>query len=94
MEYKEYPMFKGLQKPLVFWGLSGRYIVWGAVGGISCFLLFAIGFAISGLGIGLLALIIGITCTMGLITYKQKKGLHSKKIMEGIHITNLVFRIR
>jgi len=33
--FKDYPVFKGLQKPLEFLGLKGRYIFWaaGAVGG-------------------------------------------------------------
>ena len=29
--YVEYPMFKGLQKPLEFLGLQGRYITWAAI---------------------------------------------------------------
>lgn len=31
----EYPMFKGLQRPLEFMGIQGRYIYWaaGAIGG-------------------------------------------------------------
>ena len=28
--YQEYPVFKGLQKPLEFFGLQGRYIYWAA----------------------------------------------------------------
>lgn len=28
---KAYPMFKGLQRPLEFMGLQGRYITWAAV---------------------------------------------------------------
>jgi len=34
--FQDYPVFKGLQKPLEFMGLKGRYIYWaaGAVGGM------------------------------------------------------------
>lgn len=34
-QYPDYPVFKGLQKPLEFMGLRGRYIYWaaGTVGG-------------------------------------------------------------
>lgn len=42
-QYPDYPVFKGLQKPLEFLGLQGRYIYWaaGAVGGgILGFLIF------------------------------------------------------
>ncbi len=33
--YPDYPLFRGLQRPLEFMGLQGRYIYWaaGAVGG-------------------------------------------------------------
>lgn len=27
-QYPDYPVFKGLQKPLEFLGLQGRYIYW------------------------------------------------------------------
>ena len=29
--YPEYPVFKGLQRPLEFMGLRGRYITWAAI---------------------------------------------------------------
>ncbi len=29
-DYPEYPVFKGLQRPLEFMGLRGRYIYWAA----------------------------------------------------------------
>ena len=29
--YTDYPMFKGLQRPLEFMGLQGRYITWAAI---------------------------------------------------------------
>ena len=34
-QYQEFPIFKGLQKPLEFMGMQGRYIYWaaGAIGG-------------------------------------------------------------
>ena len=41
--YMDFPLFKGLQKPLEFMGIQGRYIYWaaGAVGGaIIGFILF------------------------------------------------------
>lgn len=93
-KYKEYPVFKGVQKPLIFMGLAGRYIAWAAAGALGCFLLFAISFAVFGLGAGILALALGLSSTMGLISYRQKKGLHTKRIMEGVHVAHLVFLIR
>ena len=42
-QYVNYPMFKGLQKPLEFMGFQGRYITWAATtvgGGIGAALIF------------------------------------------------------
>ena len=85
-DYPEYPVFKGLQRPLEFLGLQGRYIYWGAGavgGGI-------IGFFVGHICIGFLwGLLI---CTVALavggifIFVKQRKGLHSKKEYKGVFI--------
>jgi len=79
MEDRSFNMYKGLQKPLVFKGFSGRYIYWGVgtiltalITGILCFIIFnkAVGF-----------LVIAIILGSGLYytSSKQKKGLYSKK---------------
>lgn len=80
--YPDYPVFKGLQKPLEFLGLQGRYIYWaaGAVGGgILGFLIFYmwIGFIV---GLVYLTIVIGFGGAM--IFIKQHKGLHSKNIVK------------
>ena len=84
--YQEYPVFKGLQKPLEFFGLQGRYIYWAAGtagGGI-------VGFMIVYLSLGFLAglgALVGILAVgMLLIFIRQKKGLHTKKEDKGIFI--------
>ena len=82
----EYPVFKGLQKPLEFMGLQGRYIFWaaGAIGGA------IVGFIIAYLMMGFLAGLIVLALVVGsgavLIFVKQKKGLHSKKIDKGVFV--------
>ena len=76
-DYPDYPVFKGLQKPLEFLGLRGRYIVWAACtvgGGLLSFL---IGYVVFGFLIALVLLTIFV---------KQHKGLHSKKSPKGIYI--------
>ena len=77
--YQEYPVFKGLQKPLEFFGLQGRYIYWAAGtagGGI-------VGFIIAYLSLGFLAGLGALVGILGvgmlLIFIRQKKGLHTKK---------------
>lgn len=83
---QNYPVFKGLQKPLEFMGLKGRYIYWAAAtigGGLLSFL---ISYIIFGFLVGLILL----TCILGFggaMTFiKQHKGLHSKKSPKGIFI--------
>lgn len=85
-QHPDYPVFKGLQKPLEFLGLRGRYIYWaaGAVGG--GIISFFAGYIIFGFltGLGLFTAIIGFGGSM--IFVKQHKGLHSKSAPKGIFI--------
>lgn len=92
-DYPEYGIYKGLQRPLEFMGLQGRYIVWGACGGLLAFILFVIMFALFGLGIGLLTLIVSLATLILLIAIKQRAGLHDKNRMKGVYITTHLFKI-
>ena len=84
--FKDYPVFKGLQKPLEFLGLKGRYIFWaaGAVGG--GLLGFLIGYILLGFLAGLLLLTTFLGVGGSMIFLKQHQGLHSKKAPKGILI--------
>ena len=46
-QYLSYPMFKGLQKPLEFMGIQGRYITWAAIAVGGAILGFIIAYCIS-----------------------------------------------
>ena len=85
-QYLSYPMFKGLQKPLEFMGIQGRYITWAAiaVGGAS--LGFIIAYCIFGFVVGLIVLAVSLLAGAALIFFKQKKGLHTKKEDRGVFI--------
>ena len=84
--YQDYPVFKGLQRPLEFLGFQGRYIYWaaGTAGGA------IVGFIIGYVAIGFIAALV--LCTLilafgGVMTFlKQRKGLHSKNEENGIFI--------
>lgn len=86
INYVGYPVFKGLQKPLEFMGIRGRFLTFaaGAIGlSFVGFIVFSI---IMGKMAGFIAmLVIAIT---GLITIyiKQRSGLHAKKRKKGIFI--------
>ncbi len=82
--YQDYPVFKGLQKPLEMLGFQGRYIYWaagtfgGAVGG------FIVGYLVAGFFFGLGVLTVAVAVGGISIFIKQRKGLHSKTIDKGI----------
>ena len=84
--YQDYPMFKGLQKPLEFFGLQGRYIYWaaGTVGG--AIVGFIIAYCVVGFVTGLVVLVASVSVGAALILLKQRKGLHSKRTDNGVFV--------
>lgn len=86
MSLKEFNLYKGLQKPLVFKAFKGKFIYWGVgaiLGGLlSCMILSAL------LGIlpGILSLILILGAGLGFTAYKQKDGLHEKTNSVGVYI--------
>ena len=84
--YADYPVFKGLQKPLEFMGFQGRYIYWaaGTVGG--AIVGFIIAYCLVGVVVGLIVLVVAISAGAALIFLKQRKGLHTKKSDQGVYI--------
>ena len=86
IRYAEYPLFKGLQKPLEFMGVQGRYIYWaaGAIGG--AIIGFIVAYCLIGFLAGLITLVLALGTGAAFIIIKQKKGLHSKKSGKGIFI--------
>lgn len=94
LSYPEYPVFKGLQKPLEFMGLRGRYIYWaaGAVGG--ALLSFLVCYIVFGFLVALIAATSILGVGVAFIFIKQHKGLHTKKEPKGIFIMAHTFEFR
>ena len=84
--YSDYPVFKGLQRPLEFLGFQGRYIYWaaGTAGGA------IVGFIIGYVAVSFVVALVAATAILafgGVMTFlKQRKGLHSKNEEKGIFI--------
>ena len=78
--YPDYPLFKGLQRPLEVMGLQGRYIYWaaGTAGGAA--------YCLAGFVAGLAALTVILSVGIVLIIFKQRKGLHSKRTDRGVFV--------
>lgn len=87
-----YPVFKGLQKPLEFMGIRGRFLTLAAAAiGVSF-----VGFIVFSIALGKLAGFIAmlVMAVIGLVTIyvKQRGGLHNKKLNRGIYIYHNLFR--
>ena len=91
--YPDYPLFKGLQRPLEFLGIQGRYIYWAAV--TTCgaivrwggpFVGFVPPYCLLGFIAGLVVLATVVSVGIVLILLKQRKGLHSKKVAPGVYV--------
>ena len=86
MNQEGYAVFKGLQKPLEFMGIRGRFLTLAAAAiGVS-FVGF-IGFSIAlGKLAGFIAMLV--MALVGLVTIyvKQRGGLHNKRRAEGIYV--------
>lgn len=86
MNLNGYPVFKGLQKPLEFMGIRGRFLMLAAVAiGISF-----VGFIVFSIALGKLAGFIAmlVMAVIGLVTIyvKQRGGLHNKRRDKGVFI--------
>lgn len=86
INYVGYPVFKGLQKPLEFMGIRGRFLTFaaGAIGlSFVGFIIFSI---ILGKLAGFIAMIIIAITSLVTIYIKQRSGLHAKKRQRGIFV--------
>jgi hypothetical protein len=92
-QYVSYPMFKGLQKPLEFMGIQGRYITWAACAVGGAILGFIIVYCIIGFVVALIVLAVSLCTGAFLIFFKQKKGLHTKKEDHGVFIYSCSHRL-
>lgn len=83
---ERYPIYKGLEQPLSYKGLKGKFIGWGIgslAGGL--FIGGLIG-AIINMYLGLFSSILLCLSLFGYTLQRQKKGLHNKKRARGLFI--------
>lgn len=78
--YPDYPLFKGLQRPLELMGLQGRYIYWAAGVAGGAIVGFIAAYCLMGFVAGLVVLATVLSAGIVLIILKQRKGLHSKNV--------------
>ena len=66
--YPDYPLFKGLQRPLEFMGIQGRYIYWAAGVAGGAIVGFIIAYCLAGFVVGLVVLVAVVSTGIALHT--------------------------
>ena len=87
-----FPIYKGIQKPLEFMGIRGRFLTFAAIAiGVSFlgFILFSI---ILGKLAGFIAMIVLALVGLATIYIRQRNGLHAKHHDKGICIYHGIFK--
>lgn len=88
MNQHGFPIFKGLQKPLEFMGIRGRFLTLAAAGiGVS-FIGFIVFSILLGKLAGFIAMLIMAVSSLVVIYVKQRGGLHNKRRDKGIFVYN------
>jgi hypothetical protein len=85
---RRYPVYKGLQKPLIFRGFKGKFIYWGLGSVIAGLVLGAITMSLINMWLGAVVLIGTIVGGLFYTASKQKGGLHSKTRERNTFILN------
>lgn len=91
ISYNGYPVYKGLQKPIEFMGIRGKFLIYAAATFGAAFLLFMAVASIINQVIGILAMAVVSGIGLGFIKIKQKDGLHSKQRYRGIVVYKNLF---
>ena len=81
-----YPIYKGLQKPLIYRGFRGKFIAWGIGSLVIGLVSGGIIGALSNMYLGGVFTISNASAGMFYTFHKQKGGLHSKTRHQGVMI--------
>jgi hypothetical protein len=89
---RQFQVYKGLQRPLVYRGFKGKYIYWGVGTLLAGLVLGALTMALINMWLGLIVLIAAVAGGLVFIASRQKKGLHIKTRPAGIFIHKVNFK--
>ena len=79
-----FPLYRGLQKPLVFKSFRGRYIYWGLGSILTALLSAMVLFSTTNLMTGLITMTLVLGSGLGYTAYRQQRG--PKPIDKGLAI--------
>lgn len=91
MENYSFEVFRGLQRPLEFMGIKGRFLIFFAVAIGGSFLLFLMAAALFSKVVGFLVMLGFAALSTITIFIKQKQGLHSKKRENTVFIYKSIY---
>ena len=86
MERSSFQIYKGLQMPLVFKGLKGKYIYIALGSGLSALITMMILMAFVNLIVGLIAFLLLGGCGSLYVYFNKDKGLQAKKRYKGVYV--------
>ena len=83
---RKYPVYKGLQRPLIFKGFKGKFIYWGIASLLAGLVLGALTMSLVSMWLGAVFLIGAIVGGLLFTAARQKGGLHTKSRTSNIYI--------
>lgn len=83
---RQFSIYKGLQKPLVYRGFKGKFIAWGIGSLIAGLVIGGLIGALSSMYLGGFITLVTIAAGLSYTFHKQKNGLHAKTKSKGIFI--------
>jgi hypothetical protein len=83
---KEYPIYKALQRPLIYKGFQGKFIAWGIGSLIAGLATGSILGSLTNMYLGGLVTLSMVGAGLYLTSQQQKKGLHNKTRYHGVHL--------
>lgn len=94
MSVEEFPVYKGLQRPLVFKSFKGRFIYWALGSVLAGILIGGVVSATINSIVGIILMIIIGLSGLGYTLNKQKKGLYVKRTDNAIIVMKPKYRIK
>ena len=83
---RQFSIYKGLQKPLVYRGFKGKFIAWGIGSLIAGLVIGGLIGALTSMYLGGLLTIVSIVGGLSYTFHRQKNGLHDKTKSKGVFI--------
>lgn len=91
MNEYSFKVFRGLQRPLEFMGIKGRFLILFAIAIGGSFLIFLITSMLFSKLIGFVSMAVFALISVVAIFIKQKQGLHNKKRDNSIYIYKSIY---